>query len=426
MLKKTFFFFLMTLALNGAAKANTEQQVLKPFIRIQSRYSIYDSYRNNQSDTINSLGLGILYKAKNIFGAFNCQVGLPADPYSSQINTSPSTTNGSQNLLSIRRAFVGVSGINFQNNSLSFIIGRYRVTGPVLYTPDALDYVIATNLTLHSSLVGSDGIFLKFSGDYDTWKFSSEFGFVNSIQVAQIRTGGNWFFIPQIVNNADTTFGSSPNTQSRAFIGSLGSDFSISDGVLELRALYGSQQSAVTKVSGDTNYTARDVSDFESSVSYNYKSGIISGGIWFQSVYLGQSKSGIKSATNQVNYSNSTNDDSQTINTSGLSFILNSKFFNLSDFLEKEDSIFLTLAYQKISGLLVSGGGASTGVTSFSNQSLNNDIINAGFGYKQEAFSLEIDYLYTKANYEIYTNNNGIQNQKEASILYLIGTLLLQ
>ncbi|WP_158997022.1 hypothetical protein [Pigmentibacter ruber] len=426
MLKKTFFFFLLSHVLNLAAKANSEQQVFKPFIRIQSRYSIYDSYRNNQSDTINSLGLGIQYQAKNIFAAFNCQVGLPADPYSSQINTNPSKTNGSQNLLSIRRAFVGVSGINYQKNSLSLIIGRYRVTGPVLYTPDALDYVLATNLTLHSTLVGSDGIFLNFSGDYDTWKFSSEFGFVNSIQIAQIRTGGNWFFNPQIVNNADTTFGPAPNTQSRAYIGSIGNDISISDGILELRALYGTQQSAVTKVSGDTNYSARDVSDFESSISYNYQSGIISGGVWFQSVYLGQSKTGIKSASNQVNYSNSANDDSQTINTSGLSFIINSRLFNFGDFLEKEDSFYLTLAYQKISGLLVSGGGASTGVTNFSNQSLNNDIINAGLGYKQEAFSLEIDYLYAKANYEIYTNNNGIQNQKNASIIYLIGTLLLQ
>ncbi len=393
-------------------------------LRMQSRFSIFDTYRQNQLDNISTVNFAMTYRYQNIFGNFLFRAASPADPYTANSPNSPSTTNGSQNLLTIRSAYIGFEIFNLNSLKLSFLMGRQRTTGIKLYTPDAFDNVLATNLNSRSNITGADGLAMRFLADFSETNIFLDSGIYNTIPIAVYRTGSTWFFTPIIINSADLAFTSEPHTQSRGYLFSLGADHKINDGCkIEFRSLYGTQKESVTKATNVNSYTARDVANLETSLSANYKSNLLAGGIWYQSIYIGQTKTGTKSSTNQVNYITQTIDDSQTINTIGLGIIIDSNFFEINNFLIDNDSFYLTTAFQNIYGQLVSGGGGTTGVNTFTNQPLNSNLYSLAVGYKQNLFTIEVDYVTSMANYEVYTDKSGIQNQKNASLVYLVGTL---
>jgi hypothetical protein len=150
------------------------------------------------------------------------------------------------------------------------------------------------------------------------------------------------------------------------------------------------------------------------------------GGVWYQSVTTSKSQTGVLGATNNIdNYTASTTDDSQTINTVGVGVTGNSKLWGMSDLLTTGDVLTYSLAYQNANGQLVSGGGGTTGVTKFTNSTLTTDFYNVGVGYQLEKFALEFNYAMINASKEIYTDNDGKANATQASIFYLMAKLSL-
>jgi hypothetical protein len=272
---------------------------------------------------------------------------------------------------------------------------------------------------------GEDGIALKYVGKTEFAKFSAVLGSYNNLAVSIQNTGALWFGTSPVVVG-DNSFSTAPKSQSRVTQAIVMSDIPIGDGVIEGKILYGMQVAAVTKTITATNYNARDVSNTEFSLGYNYNNANLMGGIWYQSVMLGATQiSTSGGVTNNFTYVNANLNDSQTINTIGLGMTGTSKLWGLSGLLEEGDSLSYGIAYQNSSGQLVKGGGGTTGVVAFSNQPLNDNIFNIALGYRQGKFDLELDYAYADANYAVYDGSDGIENKTSANILYLVATLFV-
>lgn len=408
-----------------AQQSPTDFANFSPRLKLQARYSFWDTYRNNEMDLITATArFGINYRYKNVFGVLEAQAGSASDTYTQASTTTPSTTNGSQNLFIVRRAYVGLDLVTMDPATVSLIAGRYRFVSSLVYAPDAITQNLATNMDNVSSATNSDGLIVKYAGKLDFGKIGVEAGYVNNIAVAKQSTGSSWFGNSSIVTG-DNSLASAPKTQSRGVVALASADINAGDGIVEARVGYASQTNAVTRVSSNT-YTAQDVSNIEASAGYNYLQGQLKGGLWFQTVTLGKSQSGTINGVNNIsNYTASATDDSQTITTIGVGVTGNSKLFGMTNLLADGDALTYAFGFQNANGQLVSGGGGTTGVTAFANQTLQTNIVNVGAGYLQGPFTLELNYAMTSANYEIYTNNDGIAKEKTASILYLVGTISL-
>ena len=170
---------------------------------------------------------------------------------------------------------------------------------------------------------------------------------------------------------------------------------------------YGAQSNTVTKVTNAnsiTTYTARDVSNLEVSAGYNYMNSAIKGGVWYQSVVLGKTSTATSSSKNDLTYTASATDDSQTINTVGVGVTGNSKLWGMVDLLFTGDALTYALGYQNATGQLVTNTSTAS-ITPFTNATLTTDIYNVGIGYMQEKFSLEFNYAMSNASKEIYLNS---------------------
>nr|BFD32838.1 hypothetical protein GTC16762_24560 [Pigmentibacter ruber] len=431
LLKTTSLLALVSAPFCANAQSPTDFSNFSPRLKLQSRYSLYDTYRNNQSDLItNTARFGLNYRYKNVLGVLEVQAGSPSDQFT-QSKTS-STTNGPQNLFIVRRAYIGVDLVAMEPATVSLLIGRYRFLASQVYAPDAITQVLSTNLDNVSSATSSDGLIVKYVGKFDFGRVGAEFGVVNNIAVAKYSTGSTWFGNSSIVTS-DNSFSSAPNTQSRGMQGVLTSDINVGDGIVEARLAYGSQNGAVTKVTAGS-YQAQDVTSLEASAGYNYMQGQIRGGVWYQAVTLAKAQTGAIVGVNNVpvytTVTSPTADlDSQNISTIGVGVTGNSKLFGITGLLADGDAFTYGIGYQNINGQEASGGGTvgglATGVTSFSNQSLQISQYNVGIGYNQGVFNLELNYAMSSANYEIYTNNDGVAKEKTASIVYLVGTISL-
>ncbi|WGL59219.1 hypothetical protein QEJ31_11870 [Pigmentibacter sp. JX0631] len=435
LLKTTSLLALVSAPFCANAQSPTDFSNFSPRLKLQSRYSLYDSYRNNQSDLItNTARFGLNYRYKNVMGVLEVQAGSPSDTYTQASKSSTttgssttSTTNGSQNLFQVRRAFIGLELVNMEPATVSLIMGRYRFVASQVYAPDAITQILATNLDNVSSSTSSDGLIAKYAGKFDFGKVGAEFGVVNNIAVAKYSTGSSWFGNTSIVSS-DNSFSAAPKTQSRGMQGVLTGDIDVGDGTVEARFGYGMQNGAVTSVSAST-YTNQDVTNLEASAGYNYMKGQIKGGVWYQAVTLAKAQTGTIVGVNNVPAyttvtSPTADQDSQNISTIGVGVTGNSKLFGITGLLADGDAFTYGIGYQNVNGQEATGGG-SNGVTAFTNQSLQISQYNVGVGYNQGVFNLELNYAMSSANYEIYTNNDGVAKEKTASIVYLVGTISL-
>ena len=430
LLKTTSLLALVSVPFCANAQSPTDFSNFSPRVKLQSRYSLYDTYRNNQSDLIkNTARFGLNYRYKNVMGVLEVQAGSPSDTYTQASESSTttgssttSTTNGSENLFQVRRAYIGLELLNMEPATVSLLIGRYRFVASQVYAPDAITQILATNLDNVSSSTSSDGLIVKYAGKFDFGKVGAEFGAVNNIAVAKYAGGSDWFSNSSIVAG-DNSFSAAPKTQSRGMQGVLTGDINVGDGIVEARFGYGMQNGAVTAVSAST-YVNQDVTNLEASAGYNYMQGQIRGGVWYQAVTLGKAQSGTIVGVNNVPvYTTATSptadQDSQNISTIGVGVTGNSKLFGITGLLADGDAFTYAVGYQNMNGQ------EATGVTAFANQSLQISQYNVGLGYNQGVFNLELNYAMSSANYEIYTNNDGVAKEKTASIMYLVGTIAL-
>ncbi len=442
LLKTTSLFSLIAISGSAFAQSATDTANFSPRLKIASRYSLWDSYRKNQMDVFGSTArFGLNYRYKNIFATLEVQAGNPSEAYTNTSSQGYATTNGRESLFNVRRANVGLDVYKSDPASVSFVFGRDRIVSSIVYGPDAMVENIATNLDNISSLTSSDGIGLKYAGKFDFGMINFGIGSYNNLAAATQSTGSGWFGNSSLVVG-DNSFNSSPKTQSRAIQANLNADITAGDGVVEARVGYGSQTNAVNKITTTTTsttdssgvtttvytntYKVFDVTNTEASLGYNYMNSALRGGVWYQSVTTSKSQTGVLGATNNIdNYTASTTDDSQTINTVGVGVTGNSKLWGMSDLLTTGDVLTYSLAYQNANGQLVSGGGGTTGVTKFTNSTLTTDFYNVGVGYQLEKFALEFNYAMINASKEIYTDNNGKANATQASIFYLMAKLSL-
>ena len=439
LLKTTSLFSLIAISGSAFAESATDAANFSPRLKLQSRYSFTDSYRKNELDLITATArFGLNYRYKNVFGTLEVQAGSPTEGFTNTSSESVTTTNGRESVFDVRRANIGLDLYKSDPATVSFVIGRDRIVASLVYAPDALTQILATNLDNVSSLTSSDGLGLKYAGKFDFGMINFGIGAYNNIAVATQSTGSGWFGNTSLVQG-DNSFNSSPKTQSRAIQANLGADINAGDGIVEARVGYGSQSNAVNKITATSTtdattlvttytntYKVFDVTNTEVSLGYNYMNAALKGGVWYQSVTTSKSQTGVLGASNNIdNYTASTTDDSQTINTVGVGVTGNSKLWGMSDLLGSGDALTYALGYQNSTGLLVSGGGGTTGVTKFTNSTLTTDLYNVGLGYMQEKFSLEFNYAMINASKEIYTNNDGKQNQTSANLFYLVGTLSL-
>lgn len=313
---------------------------------------------------------------------------------------------------------------------MSFVIGRDRYSASIVYGPDSFTQVIGTQIDNMSSSYNEDGIGLRYAGKFEFGTITAATGYYNNVPVS-VQNGGTTPFATSSIGQADNAFSSPTKTQSRAFLVNLGAEIPVADGTVEARAFYSSQTNAVTKTNSTaaaiTSYNSRDTSNLEASVGYNYKAGELKGGLWYQAVTLGRTQVSSGSiATNDITYGNSTTtDDSYTMSVFGLGVVGNSKLFGLTNLLSDGDMLIYGLGYQMNSGQLYSGGGGSTGVTSFSNSSVNNTAYAVSVGYQQGQFALDLNYVGLNSDKEIYAGSDGVINKKDASLLYLVGTIVI-
>jgi hypothetical protein len=429
LLKTTSLFSLIAISGSAFAQSATDAANFSPRLKLQSRFSFSDSYRKNQMDLItNTARFGLNYRYKNVTGTLEVQAGSASEGYTNTSSQTFATTNGRESLFDVRRANIGLDLYTSDPATVSFILGRDRIVASLVYAPDALTQILATNLDNVSSLTSSDGLGLKFSGKYDFGKINFGVGAYNNLAVATQATGSGWFTNTSQVQG-DNSFAASPKTQSRAIQAFLAGDINAGDGIVEARLGYGTQSNAVKSIATSTTtrlttYTARDVSNLEVSAGYNYMNSAIKGGVWYQSVVLGKTSTATSSSKNDLTYTASATDDSQTVNTVGVGFTGNSKLWGMVDLLSTGDALTYALGYQNSTGLLVTNT-TTAGITPFTNATLTTDIYNVGIGYMQEKFSLEFNYAMSNASKEIYTNSDSVQNQTSANLFYLVGTISL-
>ncbi|APJ03209.1 hypothetical protein [Silvanigrella aquatica] len=411
LLKTASVLSLIALPFGAHAQAPTDVSNFSPRLKLQSRYSLTDSYRANELDLITATArFGMNYRYKNVFGTLEVQAGSASEPDTS---STPATTssNGPQNLMQVRKASIGLDIIKSDPATVSLIMGRDRLVGSVYYAPDALTQILATNLDNVSSSTSSDGLGLKYAGKLDFGKLGAQVGMYNNLAVATQTTGAGWFGNSSIVAG-DNSFAAAPKTQSRAIQAVASADIKVDEGNVEVRVAYGSQPNAVKSVTSAKLYTVTDVTNTEASLGYNYQEGAIRAGLWYQGVTTSKDSTGTLGNSSTVSYTASTTDNSQTITTIGVGLTGNTKLFSMTGFLADGDVLTYALGYQNATGQYIS-----------STRTLTTDMYNFGFGYMQGNFSIELNYAATSANYSAYTNNDGVSNQDTASLVYLVGTL---
>ncbi|KAB8031924.1 hypothetical protein [Fluviispira multicolorata] len=398
-------------------------------LKLQTRYDFYDTFRKNQMDIFTTTArTGLNYKYKNVYGVIEFQGGSATD--ASSATASASTSNGQQELFIVRRANVGLELVKSDPATLAFIIGRDHNVSSIVYAPDGFSNLVATNIDNISAANSQDGIALKYKGNFDFGGVDAQVGYYNNFPVAVLAggsTGTTSQTSPFGTNSkgvGDATYNSQSKSGSRAIAAQVGANVKAADGVVEVRALYSSQPNAVL-TSGASTYTSTDTSNIEASVGYNFKSNELKGGVWFQQVSIGKTQSSTGSiVTNDITYANGATDDSYTATTIGLGVTGNSNLFGLNSLLVSGDYLTYGLGYLMVSGQNFSNGGGS-GVTAFSNQSVDVNMINIAAGYTQGVYSLELDYIMSNADKEIYAGTDGALNQKTASLFYLVGTIAL-
>ncbi|BBH52479.1 hypothetical protein [Fluviispira sanaruensis] len=433
------FFILFLLIIPNVTQAETNPLDPNNFtihLRLHGRYDLFDTYRLNQFDLFTSTAqMDFSYRYKNIFGEIEFLNGSPSSPLTAT-STSP-TDNGSQNLFIIRRANLGVDFINTDQTKLTLFLGRDHNASSIIYAADAFYLLIATNIDGAPPLYSQDGVALKYAGSFDFGKINAAIGWYNNFPVSVVAGGTTTGTASQtspfnisVIGMADNTFNSQAKTQAKAIAAQFGTYIkAYEDGVIELRSLFSMQGNAVTKVTSGSTYSARDTSNIEASLGYNYNNGEFKGGMWLQSVTLGATQKNNNTITsNSVTYQNDTsliNDDSFTVNTIGLGLSGNSKLFGFNSLLAEGDAISYAAGYQSVLGQKFSGGGGITNLTSFSNKTVDISYLNFAVGYLQGGYQLELNYIYAYAEKAIFPDANSIPQTKIASMLYLSGTMTL-
>lgn len=426
LLKTASLLSLIAIPFGAHAEGPADVANFTPRIKLQARYSLSDSYRKNQMDLITTTArFGMNYRYKNVLGVIEMQGGSPSDAYTNSTGSAAPTDNGQQSLFVVRRANMGLDVYKSDPATVTLVVGRDHQTASIVYAPDALTQVFATNLDNVGAAQGQDGLSLKYAGKFEFGKLSAILSYANNLAVSKQSIGATWFGASSVVVG-DNSFSAAPKSQSRAMQAIATADIPVADGVVEVRGLYGSQPNAVTKVTSSTSYSSQDVSNAEVSVGYNYKESAIKAGLWFQTVDLGKTQNSSGTfTTNDISYVNGSSNDAATINTIGVGVVGNSKLWGMSGLLADGDALTYAIGYQNANGQTVTGGGGTTGVTAFSNSTLTTDIYNVGIGYNQGNFNLELNYAYANANYAIYPGSNGVINETNANILYLVGTLVV-
>ena len=414
-------------------------------LNLTGRYSFADSTRKEANDLWGQTGrFGLNYAYKNVTGTFEAQAGDTANAPTATV-TPPSNqadTKGGENYFAIRRANLGLMLYNTDPLTLTFFIGRDRLSGSAVYAPDATKNNTSTNIANQSSYANEDGISVQYKGKYNFGTTTASVGYYKNIGVTVKASGANP--ITQLsVSQADSKFGAQTLTDSRAYAIALASDInSGSDAKIEARAFYANQAYApISEVPvaspGPTPFQARDLQDIEASLGYNYKAGLVKGGVWYQNAILGRTQVSTAYTTNDINYVNGAADDSQNIRTLGAGFNVNSKVFGVTGLLFDGDNLTFAGSIEDVSGQLIAGNsptgalcnaGATGGSTAACHLTAI-DQVNLGVGYQQEAYTLELNYFYTQANANIYAGNSANEsgavniNQSSANILYLCGTI---
>lgn len=430
------------------ATSPTDLSNFSPRLTLRGRYAFVDStLKNNMAMFGQTARFGLNYGYKHIGGVLEVQAGdnLPSGP----------AGNYGQSAFSVRRALVTMDFVRMKEANVTFAIGRDRLDGSVIYAPDAIKNLIGTNFHNAPSSSNEDGISLKYMGQLDFGTLWASVGYYNNAGFS-ILSGGTAGtaattagtlgylgsvnpFSNQSVGAADMSFHGSPQqtpttqTKSRAIVGLVGADIDMADGdKVEARVLYATQPSAVT--AGAFSYptgtlgVARDITNIEASVGYDHR-GMITGGLWFQSLGLGGEQPITGSNGNDVSYG-AANSDTQSIMTYGVGLTGNSKLFDMKDFVVDGDSMTYGLAYQAVSGEKYSNGVTTgTGILANTTETLSQFTLAAG--YTVGPYTLDLNYLYMVAADPIYrsgaaSTSTGINAyQTNASVLYLNGVIAL-
>lgn len=412
-LKSTSLLALVAMPVCANAQSPTDAANFTTNLKVFSKYSLMDSTRKNNMDSVDGTArFGLKYRYKNASAVLSVQ----------------GATSGA---FVVRNAHLGLDLVAMDPATITFVMGRYRFVASNVYGPaDGIAAEVATHLDNASSSAASDGLVLKYAGKFEFGKLGLQAGYVNNIVVMQSKVSGGALEYGRALDSSVYNFASATASQSRGMQLVASGDINAGDGVVEARLGYGAQAKAFTKVStnedGDiTSATARDISSLEASVGYDYK-GQIKGGVWFQTVTLGK-KQELQTASkksNNYDFKDVTDSKEETITTIGVGASGDSKLFGLSGMLADGDALTYGVAFQNSDGTLASGGG-SYGVASFTDVKLQVNSFNVGIGYMQGPLALELNYLMSSANYAVYKNNDGELKEKTSSSVYLTGTLSL-
>ncbi len=404
-------------------------------LKLQTRFDLTDSYRTNQGDLFTTTArTGLNYNYKNVFGIIEFQGGSAADPYTASSTTTASSTNGQQEMFVVRRAYVGMDVVNSDMAKISFLIGRDHNTASIVYGPDAFTSLIATNVDNMSGANSQDGIALRYAGKFGFGDVKAQVGYYNNFPITILNGGtatGSAIsqsspFGTSSKGVGDATFNSQSKTGSRAYAGQIGANVNMADGVVEARAFYSMQPEAVTKVNSSTSYDASTISNVEASLGYNYKSGMLKGGLWVQSYSYGKTQNTAGSvSSNSITYVENGTDDSFTANVIGLGVTGTSDLFGINSLLASGDKLTYGLAVQSVQGQNFSNNGLPNGVTKFTNQTPSLTFYNIAAGYAQGNYSLELNFVGVSAEQSIYAGNDGQVNQNSAYMAYIVGTIAL-
>lgn len=406
-------------------------------LNLQGRFAFSDStMKNNMAMFYQVLRFGLDYNYKNAGAVLELQTGQ-ADAGNPAVNNT-----------SVRRALVTYDFVKMKEAVITFAIGRDRLAGSVLYAPDAVRYLVATNFENAFQTSGEDGVSAKYFGKFDFGDIWGGIGYYNNAgfsllsggtatttrALAGTLIGSVTPFTNVSLGNADMSFHGTQTvpttaTGSRALVGYVATNLLVRDtDQIEARFLYGWQPkapivlgTAVTAPIG--GYVARDINDLEASLGYNYCHGDFRGGVWFQYTGLGGQQLSTGLNGNEVTYAPA-DSDTQSITTFGVGFTGTTNPFNLKDMIVQGDTITYGAAYQWVAGEKYSNTLGT--VTPFvdTQESLSHYAINAG--YAMGAYTLDLNFLYMTSQDPIYRNgSNGLMNQNTASLFYLRGGVAL-
>ncbi|WP_186645863.1 hypothetical protein [Fluviispira vulneris] len=431
-LRTISFVSLLSVPTLAFGQSPTDMSNFSFRLKLQTRFDLTDSYRTNQGDIFGTTArTGLNYNYKNVFGIIEFQGGSATDATTS---SSSSTTNGQQELFVVRRAHVGLDIFNTEMGKISFVIGRDHNTASIVYAPDAFANLIATNIDNMSASNSQDGIALRYAGKFGFGDVKAQIGYYNNFPVTILSGGGTGAtsqtnpFGTSSKGVGDATYNSQSKSGSRAFAGQIGVNANAGDGVVEARAFYSMQANAVTKTSATVSSNeAADLSNVEASLGYNYKGGMLKGGLWAQSFSVGRTQTANGTITsNSITYVDGATDDSFTATVVGLGVTGTSDLFGLNNLITSGDKLTYGLGYQMVQGHNFTNSGASSvGVTAFTNQVSALNFYNIAAGYAQGAYSLELNYVGVNSDRPIYADKDGSLNKDSAYLIYLVATIVL-